>query len=279
VGKNRSELGGIALAVDGVGHVFTASARAFDEEGNYVDCHLVKHAAVDGSILWSKGILNDEVGGGDFLAMALDGGGNVVLARPVIIPVPGHPSLVEYVTAKYAADDGGLLWENHFNGSENSGVLRAVAVDSGGHVVVTGELTLPRPGGGLQTDLWTVRYAAVGGALLWEQRTTTPVDSSILAHAITVDAGGNVAVVGTYNGDRSESGCRPATVCSQETHNSHSRSNFSRCRGFSTASTISASCAVASVSSPVKMISPFTPRAAGIPAMRWRSEARWSAAA
>lgn len=205
-GKNRSELGGIALAVDGVGHVFTASARAFDEEGNYVDCHLVKHAAVDGSVLWSKGILNDEVGGGDFLAMALDSGGNVVLARPVIIPVPDHPSLAEYVTAKYAAADGALLWENHFNGSENSGVLRAVAVDSGGHVVVTGELTLPRPGGGLQTDLWTVRYAAVGGALLWEQRTTTPVDSSILAHAITVDAGGNVAVVGTYNTDRSESG-------------------------------------------------------------------------
>jgi len=73
----------------------------------------------------------------------VDGSGNVV--------VTGHSWDVgnyDYLTVKYAAADGALLWEKRYNGPANDyDEARAVAVDGSGNVVVTGRLRdgrLPR---------------------------------------------------------------------------------------------------------------------------------------
>jgi len=45
----------------------------------------------------------------------------------------------DYYTAKYAAADGALLWEQRYNGpANNDDLAQAVAVDAKGNAVVTG---------------------------------------------------------------------------------------------------------------------------------------------
>ncbi len=204
--ENRSgELGETALAVDAAGNVMRGSARGCDESGNCF-YYMARHAAADGAIVWEKNFTDPwRLGGdGEFSLLAMDGSGNVALLRTV-----GNAlNRPDFHTAKYAAADGALIWEKHYSKPDgfSDHTLRAMTLDGGGNMVVTGTLASPRPGGGFQTVGWTARYAAANGALIWEQRTSTPVDSSIVAHAVTVDAGGNVAVSGTYNRDGAEFG-------------------------------------------------------------------------
>jgi len=83
-------------------------------------------------------------------AVAVDSAGNVIVTgsdayRPGIY------------TAKYAAANGALLWEQR----SASGHPRALAVDSADNVIVFGSS---------ENDYYTVKYAATNGALLWEKR-------------------------------------------------------------------------------------------------------------
>src|SRR5437016_809546 len=72
----------------------------------------------------------------------------------------------------------------------------AVAVDGEGNVVVTGYSA----GSEGRADYYTAKYAAAGGALLWEQRYNGPANGDDYAYAVAVDADGNVVVTGTsYN--------------------------------------------------------------------------------
>src|ERR1051325_1628910 len=91
-------------------------------------------------------------------AVAVDGSGNVV--------VTGY-SDGGYYTAKYAAADGALLWEQRYNGPS---IAYAVAVDGSGNVVVTGILASING----VWDYYTVKYAATNGALLWERHYDGP---------------------------------------------------------------------------------------------------------
>src|SRR6185436_18219599 len=104
----------------------------------------------------------------------------------------------DYYTAKYAAADGALLWEQRYNGPADShdGAC-AVALDRNGNVVVTGSSWNPN----FNSDYYTARYAAADGALLWERRYNGPANSHDGACAVALDGRGNVVVTGdSYNG-------------------------------------------------------------------------------
>jgi hypothetical protein len=99
----------------------------------------------------------------------------------------------DFYTAKYAAADGGLLWEKRYS----AGGARAIGVDESGDVVVTGYSS-----SGPNTDYYTAKYAALDGALLWEKRYNGPVDGSdfVGQHGLALGQKGIVAVAGTSDG-------------------------------------------------------------------------------
>ncbi|MEQ1862598.1 MAG: REJ domain-containing protein [Chthoniobacteraceae bacterium] len=104
----------------------------------------------------------------------------------------------DYYTAKYAAEDGALLWEKRYNGTANgSDQALALALDGAGNVIVTG-LSLNAAG---NVDIYTAKYAAGDGTLLWEKRYNGPANGSDVGYDLAVDSAGNVVVTGFSHGN------------------------------------------------------------------------------
>jgi hypothetical protein len=114
----------------------------------------------------------------------------------------GINSSYDYYVGRYAATDGALLWENRYSRPGNPYLTRsAVAADGSGNVVVTGTIV----GSDSNEDIYTAKYAAADGALLWEKRYNGPRNGSDRASAMALDGSGNVVVTGTTVGsDRTD---------------------------------------------------------------------------
>jgi outer membrane protein assembly factor BamB len=133
--------------------------------GGNLDYYTAKYAAATGVLLWEQRY-NDPEDDVDYAqAVAVDSSGNVVVTGS---STRSSGSNADYYTAKYAAADGAPLWEQRYNGPANShDTPEAVAVDSSDNVVVAGSSVGSSRG---DYDYYTAKYAAVDGALLWEQR-------------------------------------------------------------------------------------------------------------
>ncbi len=178
-----------ALALDAAGNVFV-SGFLTSTNGN-ADFYTAKYAANDGSVLWEKqfngpGNSRDEV-----YAMAMDSFGNVAVTGISV----GLQGIYDYYTIKYSGDDGTPLWEKRYNGPGNGyDQPNAIAVDTEGNVVVTG--ISQTTASILQMDIYTVKYAANDGALLWEKRYNGPANYNDSGSALAVDGAGNVLMTG-----------------------------------------------------------------------------------
>jgi outer membrane protein assembly factor BamB len=188
-----------SVAVDGSGNVVvTGSSYKGINSGGFrygADYYTAKYAAADGALLWEQRY-NGPGDGNDYAyAVVVDGGGNVVVTGDSI----GTGSSEDYYTAKYAAANGALLWEQRHDGSANdgSGSAAAVALDGSGNVVVTGYSV----GSGGNNDYYTAKYAARDGALLWENRYNGPANGEDYAIVMTMDGSGNVVVTGPSSYD------------------------------------------------------------------------------
>ncbi len=150
----------------------------------YSDCYTAKYAAADGRVLWEQSYNGPGDGFDMARAVTADATGNVFMTGESY----GGLSQADFYTAKYAAADGALLWQQRFEGSadyESSG--RAVALDRVGNVVVTG---------GDSIGDYTAKYAATG-ELLWEQRFKRPQDDvGGEGWAVLTDRQGDVFVTG-----------------------------------------------------------------------------------
>ena len=200
----------------------TAKAVAVDQDGNvlvtgwagssghewfgeytysYYDYYTAKYAGEDGALLWEMSYNGPADGDDRAEALALDGTGNVAVTG-TSMGVEGR----SYYTVKYAAADGALLWENRYHGFTNlNQFVRDVSVDNSGNVVVTGST-----GRGFESyplyppaarDIYTAKYAAADGALLWEIRHNGLADAQDEAEAVSLDQSGNVIVTGGSDGD------------------------------------------------------------------------------
>jgi uncharacterized delta-60 repeat protein len=185
----------IAVAVDASGNV---AVTGYSNGGTNGDYYTARYAAADGALLWEKrynGPGNDEDQAND---VAVDAGGNVVVTG-FSINTNGNS---DYYTAKYAAADGALLWEQRYNSAMGgSDQANSVAVDASGNVVVTGA----SHNSSGNHDYYTAKYAAADGALLWEQRYNGPANGWDFAEAVAVDASGNAVVTGlSVNGTNTD---------------------------------------------------------------------------
>ncbi len=71
-----------------------------------------------------------------------------------------------------------------------------VVVDSAGNVIITGSSA----GSGTGQDFYTAKYAAAGGALLWERRYNAPANGDDTVNSMVLDSRGNVIVSGRSTG-------------------------------------------------------------------------------
>jgi hypothetical protein len=90
------------------------------------------------------------------------------------------------------AQNGVAVWTNRFNGPGNGGdFARSVAVDTNGHVLVTGISTSTNG----DWDYATIKYSGAGVAL-WTNHYNGPDSYEDSPHAVAVDGSGNVLVTG-----------------------------------------------------------------------------------
>ncbi len=180
-----------ALALDNSGNVVVTGA-SYSETNGYVDYYTAKYAAADGALMWEKRYDGPANQSDHATGVAVDGSGNVVVTGIS----EGRASNSDYYTAKYAAADGALLWEQRYNGLANfADVAHAVAVERNGNVAVTGSFS-----NGTNSDYYTAKYAVADGALLWERRYNGPLNSVDFPTALAVDGSGNVIVTGISDG-------------------------------------------------------------------------------
>jgi uncharacterized delta-60 repeat protein len=177
-----------AIAVDGSGNVFVIGSAKVNTNGN-VDYATIKYSGA-GVALWTN--LYNGPGNGDdqAVAAAVDGSGNLFVTGMSI----GTFNDYDYATIKYSSA-GVPLWTRRYSGPYFIDTAAALAVDSAGNVVVTGDSLSPSGG----SDYLTVKYSGAGAAL-WTNRYNGTGNADDYANSIAVDGDGNVFVTGSSYG-------------------------------------------------------------------------------
>ncbi len=147
-----------------------------------------------GVLLWTKryngpGNFTDEPS-----AIAVDASNNVVVTGKSC-SLNSYPYNPNFATIKYSST-GVPLWTNRYIGPANDGDYgKAVAVDTGGDVIVTGESA----GGGTWSDFATIKYSSAG-LPVWTNRYNGTGNGSDWGPIVALDANRNVYVTGTSAG-------------------------------------------------------------------------------
>ena len=103
----------------------------------------------------------------------------------------------DFITIKYDSN-GDTVWVRYYNGpGNNRDVIRAITIDNGGNVYVTGESY-----GTSDYDIATIKYNSAG-VQQWAAIYNGPANGADGSSAITVDASGNVYITGYSDGDAS----------------------------------------------------------------------------
>ena len=154
-----------AVAVDAEGNAFVAGV-SFGTAGDQ-DYVVIKYSCA-GVASWTRRYNGPGNGNNGATAVAVDGSGNVIVTG-LSNGINGVSSFFDYATIKYS-NAGMPLWTNHCNAGYTDNA-RAVVVDSGGNVIVTGQSYRD-----FQTsDIVTVAYSN-GGVPLWTNRYDGPAN-------------------------------------------------------------------------------------------------------
>jgi hypothetical protein len=193
----------VAMAVDSLGNTYVTGKRIFQGEGEELDYCTIKINNL-GELVWEK--IFDRDNNDEPAGIVIDEDGNVI--------VTGSSGYAyDFVTIKYSGDDGAEMWSAPaiYNrlGEEEEGnaddMAKAIAVDSGGNIFVTGS-SVNELG---HTDFATIKYSGSEGAPLWSVGTVngaviytgytgvTPGEGEDVPVAIALDSAGDVFVTGS----------------------------------------------------------------------------------
>lgn len=168
-----------AIAADAAGNV-AVTGHSDDK------IYTVLYAAGDGHVLWEK---YTPAAGPETVDVAMDAQGNVAVTG-TLENAQGR----DFATLLYAANDGHVIWQTNFDGAQHStDNPSAVAFDGSGNVLVTGRSFA----GDAACNMYTAKYAAATGAVLWSRVFKGPKNYASGA-ALSLDAAGNVAVAGDF---------------------------------------------------------------------------------
>ena len=203
-----------AVAVDANGNVaITGSFQnsidfgggPITANGFSVDTFVVKLSA-SGAHLWSKGLSGSEQDYGR--GISFDSSGNVVVTGSFEATVDfGCGSLTsaggdDIFVAKYSST-GGCVWLKRF-GSSSQDFAAAIAADSSGNIVLTGNYkgTIDFGGGSLTSgptypDIFVAKLSATGSQLWSKSFGSTSSDKG---QGVAVDSSSNVILTGYFNG-------------------------------------------------------------------------------
>jgi len=120
-------------------------------------------------------------------AMAIDDSGNVIVGGWVTNKVTG----IDFATVKYTSD-GEFLWAKSYDGIHREDRIKAIAVDTGNNIYVTG---WSDGGSATGMDYATVKYSPAGTEL-WARRYDGPGHGEDKPVAIAVNDSLNVYVTG-----------------------------------------------------------------------------------
>ncbi len=169
---------GKSVTVDAAGN---AAVTGSSYNGTSFDFYTAKYAAADGALLWEKRFNGTGDAEDQGYSVASDAPGNIFVAGQ-----SSNGATADFYTAKYAAADGALVWEQRYNGpANNNDVMNAVAptvgkiaINSLGGVIATGQSS-----NGANYDFATARYAPPDLLTLTPTLTTpatgTPLNSTI----------------------------------------------------------------------------------------------------
>ncbi|HAB19879.1 MAG TPA: hypothetical protein DCE44_26030, partial [Verrucomicrobiales bacterium] len=183
-----------SISVDFGGNGLVSGFVSGDRENDppdYADYYVAKYAAADGRLLWEQFYQGSGHGVDWARALGVDPAGNVFVTGES----DGGLSREDFYTAKYAAADGALLWQQRYDGSADyESVGNAVTLDRLGNVVVTGWAG---------QGAYTAKYAAATGELLWEKRSNGAQTGGDAGTAVVMDALGDFVVAGFINSQHS----------------------------------------------------------------------------
>jgi len=179
-----------AIAVDVFGDVYVTGRSSGSGVSHYAT---VKYDGLTGAELWVARYQGRENSFDQAYAMAVDSDGNVFVTGTSGAPVGSN---YDYTTVKYDRQTGAELWVARYHGLGNAGnIAYAIALDVVGDVCVTGL----SDGDITNNDYATVKYDGMTGTQLWAARYNGPGNGSDVAHAIALDAVGDVYVTGESN--------------------------------------------------------------------------------
>jgi alpha-tubulin suppressor-like RCC1 family protein len=174
------------VAMDAAGNVAVTGYSKVS--GGFWDYYTAKYSALNGSLLWEKRYNGPGSGDDAGQGITVDNAGNVIVTGYSL----GTVGSWDYYTAKYAAGDGALLWEQRYNGTgSNEDYGMVVKVDGSNNVLVSGAST----GTGGNWDYYTAKYSS-GGSLTWSNRYNGTGNGRDEAQAMALDSSGNVLVTG-----------------------------------------------------------------------------------
>jgi uncharacterized delta-60 repeat protein len=185
------------VAVDATGNVIVTGVSY---NGSNRDFYTAKYAAANGALLWDRRYDGPVLGTDEPAALAVDADGNVLVTGTSFARTNGNTT-DDFYTAKYASQNGSLLWESRYNGPANSSdTATDLAVDAAGNVIVTGSSF-----NGNNYDFQTVKHAAANGAVLWVHRYSSTNNGNDWAAVLALDSAGNAVVAGySFNGTNND---------------------------------------------------------------------------